>query len=120
MHYLCLYFSFFPKRLYNIVDGVSFHSKCIFIYMFCWINSILYNSLLLGSVRKYQVEKSTEEKRNAVESESMSFTHLGIFSPQNVAPFEVFAKFFISSHFVKQLDRVSAMIFVSVKELVLL
>ena len=119
MHYLCLYFSFFPKRLYNIVHGVSFHSKCIFIYIFCWINSI-YNSLLLGSVRKYQVEKSTKEKRNAVESESMSFTHLGIFSPQNVAHFEVFAKFFISSDFVKQLDRVSAMIFVSVKELVLL
>ena len=118
MHYLCLHFSFFPKRLYNIVDGVSFHSKCIFIYMFCWINSILYNSLLLGSVRKYQVEKSIEEKGNAVESESMYFTHLSIFSPQNMGPLEVFAKCFISNHFVKQLDRVSVMIFVSIKKLV--
>ena len=99
---------------------VCLSTRSAFLYI-CFVGLIqYYNSLLLGSVRKYQVEKSTEEKRNAVESESMSFTHLSIFSPQNVAPFEVFAKFFISNHFVKQLDRVSAMIFVSVKELVLL
>ena len=116
MHYLCLYFSFFPKRLYNIVDGVSFNSQCIFIYVFCWINSILYNSLLLGSVRKYQVEKSNEEKGNAVESESMSFSHLS----KMWAPLEVFANFFISNHFVNQLDRISAMTFVSINGLVLL
>ena len=68
--------------------------------------------MLLGSVRKYQVEKSTEEKGNAVESESMAFTHLS----KMWGPLEVFAKFFISNHFVNQLDRVSAMTFVSIKK----
>ena len=72
--------------------------------------------MLLGSVRKYQVEKSNEEKGNAVESESMSFTHLS----KMCAPLEVFANFFISNHFVNQLDRISAMTFVSINGLVLL